>query len=83
MSNYQARQRAIRAERAALRCEQLVDEMREQCRRRERQIWDEARDRFEMEHAFMKRQMEAITESIVQARECAVGTVIYGMEHKE
>lgn len=77
MSNYQARRRAIRAERAASdaalcaqQCRSLVYEMERECRR----MMDLHREmtslQFDAKHAHMEAQMRSLQDALVTWQEC-------------
>lgn len=70
MSNYQARRRAIRAERAAERCAELCEIMRSECRRHERRHYEETAEEFRMAHAHMEERMKWLMDSIVDVKKC-------------
>ncbi len=70
MSNYQARKRAVRAERAAEECARLCHEMRRECREHERRHYEQTRLEFEMAHASMVAQMSSIQDALVTWKEC-------------
>lgn len=70
MSSYQARRRAIRAERAAERCADLCEEMRRECRRHERMHYEETAERFRLQHAHMEAQMRSLQDALVTWQEC-------------
>lgn len=67
MSNYQARSRAIRAERAAERCAELYERIWQECKRHERMHYEETRLEFEQKHAMIIAQMEGIQKCLLES----------------
>lgn len=77
MSNYQAISRAIKAENAARRCEEIVSRceamvyaMRHMCRDHERQQYQKAKEEFDQRHKAAKAQLEALINSHATAVKC-------------
>lgn len=77
MSNYQARRRAIRAERAASdaalfaqQCRSMVHQMERECRRMMDLHREETARWFDAKHAAMEVQMEHLLDQIVTAKKC-------------
>lgn len=72
MSNYQARRRAIRAERAAERCVELCERMRRECRDHERRHYERTAEEFRLQHALMEQQIKALTEDAITSARMAL-----------